>query len=79
MARARPFLDMASAPLDGTTVEIRHGGRQDVALAYWNGRFQGWIRDDDPMLRVLQRATGWRLVIQVASTAPNRARARRGG
>jgi hypothetical protein len=53
--------DMRSAPRDGkTSIEVRHGARQEIALARWSHQAQAWIRTYDPLRRVLQRVTGWR-------------------
>ena len=60
MVRSAKFLDMASAPRDGTAIEVRHGPDQEVVRAEWSGQAQAWIRDDDPHRRTLHRVTGWR-------------------
>lgn len=62
MPRARPFLGMDAAPFDGTAVEVRHGPGQEVVVAHWNRRLQGWLREDDPTHHVLHRVTEWRPV-----------------
>lgn len=37
MPCVRPFHDMTTALRDGTTIEVRHGPRQEIVLAYWLG------------------------------------------
>ena len=60
MIRSAKFRDMASAPRDGTTVEVCHGPQQEVARVEWNAQAQAWVREDDPHRRSLHRVTGWR-------------------
>lgn len=59
----RPFRNIASAPLNGTTVQVWHGPRQEVAMARWSKRAVAWMRDDDHMSpRALEQVTVWRPV-----------------
>lgn len=60
VSEGRPFRDMASAPMNGTSVELTHGLNQEVSRAHWAFMHQGWIRDDDAHQRVLVWVTGWR-------------------
>ena len=62
LMRSSTFRDMKTAPLDGTTVEVRHGPDQEVVRAHWSGQGQAWTRADDPLRRALHRVTGWRPV-----------------
>jgi hypothetical protein len=56
----RPFRDMATAPMNGVSVELTHGLNQEISRAHWAFVHQGWIRDDDVHERVLVWVTGWR-------------------
>jgi hypothetical protein len=51
---AAKFRDIASAPRDGTVIEVCHGPDQAVVLARWIGQTQAWTADADP-LRVAAR------------------------
>jgi hypothetical protein len=62
MPRAASFLDMTTAPKDGTVIEVRHGPDQEVIRAEWSDQNQGWIRANDPHRKTLHRVTGWRPV-----------------
>lgn len=58
----RAFQDMAMAPRDGTTIEVRHGPLQETVRAQWAGQNQAFILEDDPHRKTLHRVTGWRPV-----------------
>ena len=58
MPRNPLLRDMVSAPRDGTTIEVRHGPKQELVLAHWSGQIQAFIADDDPLRRALHRVTG---------------------
>jgi hypothetical protein len=60
MSRSPSFHSIRTAPLDGSLVEVVHGLRQEIAVAYWAFQQQGWIRDGDPSRRVLSWVTSWR-------------------
>ena len=60
MVRFAKFRDMASAPRDGTAIEVCHGPQQEVVRAEWNAQAQAWVREDDSHRRTLHRVTGWR-------------------
>lgn len=57
-----PYRPIATAPRDGTVIEVRHGPTQTPVRAEWSGQNQGWIRADDPERRTLHRVTEWRPV-----------------
>jgi hypothetical protein len=58
--RSQPFRHIASAPRDGTLIEVRHGPDQGIVLAPWAGQNQAFVRDDDPLRRTLNRVSLWR-------------------
>jgi hypothetical protein len=60
MPRNPLLRDMTTAPRDGTTIEVRHGPRQEIVLAYWSGQIEAFVADDDPHRRALHRVSGWR-------------------
>ena len=62
MSSSRQFRDMKSAPMDGRSIEIIQGLRQEVVRAFWAVKQQGWVRYDEPSRRVLTWVTGWRPV-----------------
>jgi hypothetical protein len=57
---AAKWRDMATAPRDGTDVEVRHGRDQQVVVAWWNRQLQGFIQAGNPLRYVLHMVTGWR-------------------
>ena len=59
-SRQSNFRDINTAPLNGTTVEVRHVPFQTPTLAYWNRRARGWIADGNIANHLLNKVTGWR-------------------
>jgi hypothetical protein len=59
-AIAARFRGIASAPRDGSLIEVRHGPDQVAVLARWAGQTQAWIADGDPVRRTLHRVSVWR-------------------
>ena len=59
---SRLLRDMATAPRDGTAIEVKHGIHQQIVRAVWSEQNQAFVREDDPYHRTLQRVTGWRLI-----------------
>jgi hypothetical protein len=62
MPRTQPYRPIATAPRDGTEIEVRHGPDQLPTRAEWSGQNQGWIRAGDPERKTLHRVTEWRKV-----------------
>lgn len=62
MPRRAPYRPIASAPRDGSTIEVCHGPDQAPVRAVWAGQSQAWIRADDPLRRTLHRVLVWRPV-----------------
>jgi hypothetical protein len=60
MPRTKPLRDMASAPRDGTVVEVRHGPEQQILRAVWAGQNQAFVAADDENQKTLRRVIGWR-------------------
>ena len=58
----RPFLDMESAPRDGSIIEVKSGPWDEVVLAHWAALENAFVPDNDPRKRGLSEATGWRPV-----------------
>ena len=58
--RDRPFLDMESAPRDGSIIEVKYGPWDEVVLAHWAALENAFVRDNEALRRVLFDATGWR-------------------
>ena len=52
--------DMATAPRDGSLIEVRYGPQEEIVLAYWIGQTQAFVCDDDPNRKPLHRVTAWR-------------------
>jgi hypothetical protein len=68
--RSTEFRGIASAPRDGTLIEVRHGPDQVIVLAWWAGQNQGFVRDDDPLRRTLHRVSLWRPAKPKAGQGP---------
>lgn len=60
--RQLPFQEMASAPRDGSIIEVKYGSRDEVALAFWSVLDNAFVRDSDPLRRSLFQAYSWRPV-----------------
>jgi len=58
----RLLQDIATAPRDGTTIEVKHGIYQQIVRATWSGQHQAFVREGDPHRLTLHRVTGWRFV-----------------
>ena len=59
---SRLLQDIATAPRDGTTIEVKHGIHQQIVRAVWSEQNQAFVREDDPHRLTLSRVTGWRPV-----------------
>jgi hypothetical protein len=68
--RERPFRNITSAPQDGRVIEVRHGRKQEIAVAEWSGQRQAYVLVGDPNGRSLYRVTGWRHVGRSKPTIP---------
>jgi hypothetical protein len=51
---------MATAPVNGTIVLVRHGLTPDWIEAFWSASMQAWVTRD---LLVLHHVTAWRPLI----------------
>lgn len=61
-SRGKTYVPIATAPKDGTEIEVLAGPDQTPTRAVWSGQNQGWIRSDDPNRRTLHRVIKWRPV-----------------
>jgi hypothetical protein len=58
--RSTEFRGIASAPRDGTLIDVKHGPDQVIVLPRSAGQNQAFVRDDDPLRRTLDRVSLWR-------------------
>ena len=62
-----PLPSIATAPRDGSTIEVRHGPAHLIVRAHWSKRDEFWVQDGDPQRQSLQQVTSWRPSDQGAS------------
>jgi hypothetical protein len=55
--RSPPFQAIASAPRDGSLIEVRHGPGQIAVAGPMGGQNQAFIPDDDPLRRSLHQVS----------------------
>jgi hypothetical protein len=59
------FRDIATAPRDETTIEVKHGIHQQIVRAVWSEQNQSFVCEGDPHWLTLHRVTGWRPVVSI--------------
>jgi hypothetical protein len=47
MTQVTSFIDIKTAPRDGSIIEVRYGERRRVARAHWPGQREAFVRIDD--------------------------------
>lgn len=47
------------APRDGTVIRLWLANAAEPVLARWSPQMQGWVRDGDPLRRVLHGVVAW--------------------